>query len=130
MSMEPTTLTGLTPTSSTPSPTSSTPTLPTSPLITATVTTSLNSIVCSTLPRLTGIPLTISEINMDSVTVTSLETPVVTPSAMVMPWVTGRLKEASEDVVAVRLSVWLTSFDLSKVAVTSSAMVMPWVTGL
>ena len=47
-----------------------------------------------------------------------------------MPWVTARLKEAWEEVVAVRLIGWLLSLPLSKAAVTPSDIAMPWVTGI
>jgi hypothetical protein len=95
----------------------------------ATVTASLNGIVSSIFLKLNRVLLTLSETSMDSVTVTSAVA-VVTPSDMVMPWLTERLKEAWQDVVAARLSGWLTSFPLSEAAVTPSDMVMPWVTDL
>ena len=49
---------------------------------------------------------------------------------MAIPWVTWRLKDAWEEVVAERVMPWLTSLPLTTDAVTPSDIAMLWVTGL
>ncbi|MBA7691570.1 hypothetical protein ES703_100116 [subsurface metagenome] len=65
---------------------------------------------------------------MPWVTDLEVERVAVTPSDMVMPWLTERLNEAWADAVAERLIGWLTSLPLPTATVTPSDIAMPWVT--